>query len=140
MKILWLDTETTGLNPSENCIIEMAGMIILDKVCVEQFYYRCAPDPSYNKYISPEALKVNGHTLEEIRTWPDRFTAFRSLIELMDKHVDRYNKKDKLIPFEFHKHGRFFKMLQRGYAPELRRLMLNAQHLYDNLYITKFRR
>jgi DNA polymerase III epsilon subunit-like protein len=75
----------------------MAGMIIQDGACVEQFYYRCAPDPGYIKHISPEALKVNGHTLEEIRTWPDRFMAFRTLIELLDKHCNKYDNKDKFV-------------------------------------------
>lgn len=95
MKILWLDTETTGLDPVKNDIIQMAGIITIDGEVRSEFEFKCAPYNSKN--IQMEALEVNGRTIEEIMKWDNPGETFRSFISVINFYVDQYDKKDKFI-------------------------------------------
>lgn len=116
MKIFWFDTETTGLNPSEHSIVQMSGMIVVDKVTVERFNFRCAPPP-WEK-CEPEALKVTGYKEEDVRSWPDPGNTFDSLIGMFDKHIDKFNKTDKLIMAGHNPN--FDKLMLEGMAKKLK--------------------
>ncbi len=43
MKVLWFDVETTGLNAVKNDIITIAGIIDIDHVTKEKFYFKVQP-------------------------------------------------------------------------------------------------
>ena len=43
MKILWLDTETTGLNTDKCDLIQLAGIVIIDGEEKERFNFYCQP-------------------------------------------------------------------------------------------------
>ena len=62
MKILWTDTETSGLNSKENDILTLAGIIEIDNEVKEEFYLEIQPFNYDN--ISKQALEVNKLTLE----------------------------------------------------------------------------
>jgi DNA polymerase III epsilon subunit-like protein len=87
-KVFYLDTETTGLDPNLNEIIQIAG-----DVCGETFNFKCRP---LKDTVAPEALKSNGFTLEEIRAFPHPSQAFQGLIEVLSRHVNPYDSRDKL--------------------------------------------
>lgn len=95
MKVLWLDTETTGLDPVKNDIIQIAGIITVDGKVKASINFRSAPF-DYGE-ISPEALKTNGYTEEEIKLWPNPGKTFYDLIKIFDTYVDKFNKSDKLV-------------------------------------------
>ena len=93
MKLLFLDTETTGLDPSKNGIIQIAGMVEIDGEIRGEFDFKCQPFPG--QVVAEEALKVTGKTMEEIKAYPPPQEAYRSFCAILDAHVDKYNKADK---------------------------------------------
>jgi DNA polymerase III epsilon subunit-like protein len=96
MKIIWLDTETSGLSPERNDIIQLAAIAEIDGKVVGEFEGKCRPfDPHA---VEEEAIKTHGHNLEEIIKWPDPNELKCSFCAFMAQHVDKFNKLDKFIP------------------------------------------
>ena len=99
MKVLWIDTETTGLDPVKNGIIQLAGIIEIDNVVKEEFDYLIRPFPSDE--MSDEALAISGTAKEELLTSPSYIspiTVYRQFIVMLSKYVDKFDKNDKFIP------------------------------------------
>ena len=95
-KIFWLDTETTGLDPREASIIQLAGLVevdgkLRDKVNV---FMR----PFEGSKIAMEALEVNRRSLPEITRFPEIQTGMRKLKAVLGKYVDKYDREDKFVP------------------------------------------
>jgi len=95
-KLFWFDCETTGLDPVKNDILTLAGVIEVDGKLIKGIDLKIQPFSYEN--ISQEALDVNGLTIEEIKTFDKPEVAYRKLVSFLNKHVNRFNKKDKLIP------------------------------------------
>ena len=93
MKILWIDTETTGLNVERCDIIQIAGIIVIDGKEVERFNFRCQPT-NYDT-IEQQALDTCNLTVEQLRTLPTAQETYSKLKQVLDKYIDRYNKADK---------------------------------------------
>lgn len=68
MKVIILDTETTGLNPETDRIHELAGFIRIDRKVKEVFNLKGKESDIYQKFV-----------------------------KILDKHIDKYDKKDKSI-------------------------------------------
>ncbi|MDQ1274042.1 MAG: polymerase subunit epsilon [Planctomycetota bacterium] len=96
MKILWLDTETTGLDPKLNDIIQLAMIIEVGGEVKERIEYKIKPFNLHN--ISQEALNVNGITLQEMEGYPTVKEVYRGLIDVWGKYIDKFDKADKFIP------------------------------------------
>jgi DNA polymerase-3 subunit epsilon len=94
MKICWLDLETTGLDSSENEIVQLSCIIEENQKPVDVLNLEIRPD--FPERTSEEALEKQGRTIEELLTWMPRDEAFAKLIEFLDKNVDKYDKNDKL--------------------------------------------
>jgi DNA polymerase-3 subunit epsilon len=95
MKILWLDTETTGLNSKENDILTLAGIVEINEEIKEEFYLEMQPFNYEN--ISKEALEVNGLTLEQIKKFQKPQEAYKKLTRIFSKYINKYNRNDKFI-------------------------------------------
>lgn len=95
-KILWFDTETTGLDAEEHDVIQIAGKVFINSKMVEEFNLRCQPHSYEN--ISEKALEVNGLTVEELKTYPPPEETFKEFQAIMDRHVNSRNKADKFVP------------------------------------------
>lgn len=95
-KVLWFDTETTGVDPVKNDIIQIAGIVEIDGQEAERFEFKCLPRPG--SIIEESALKVNNRTMEEIQNWPDPTEVYRKLLSIFSRYVDKYDKRDKMIP------------------------------------------
>lgn len=93
-KVAVLDTETTGVIPGKHGLIQVAGAILINNVTEEEFNFKCSPFP--DDVIDPEALEIQGRTEEEVRRWPDPAATYRELLSVLGRHVDKFNKKDKL--------------------------------------------
>lgn len=93
MKILWLDTETTGLNKEKCDIIQLAGIIVIDGEEKERFNFHCQPIDW--GCIEPVALEKTNMTVEKLKEFPLPFQAYQDFINIIDKYIDRYNKEDK---------------------------------------------
>jgi DNA polymerase-3 subunit epsilon len=95
-KIFYVDTETTGLDPNVNGMIEIAALVEVNGVVIDTIKLEMNPY-SYSKpvVVSPEALEVNGRTMEELPNLPDAKAQFKLFIEFLDRHIDRFNRDDK---------------------------------------------
>ena len=96
MKTIWFDTETTGLDPAVNEITQFAAIIVVDGVVKEEANIRM--QPSNWDAITPEALAITGVDVEELKTFQKPQHAFLEIQQLVDKHVDKFNKHDKYFP------------------------------------------
>lgn len=93
MKVLYFDTETTGLDPVKNDIIQLAGMVEIDGKIKEEFNFFCQPFSYEN--IAQEALNVHSISIDTIKGFPKPETLRIRLIQLMGKYIDKYNREDK---------------------------------------------
>lgn len=106
MKLLYLDTETGGLDPKINPILQISGIIeIIDERSESiskfsqsstfDFDLRLRPHPS--AVISPEALKINKLDPERLHD-PERLEpidAYKKLKSIFLTYIDKYDKSDK---------------------------------------------
>ena len=95
VKICWLDTETTGLSPYKNDIIQLAGMIDINGVVLEELNFACQPH-DFNE-VSKSACAVHGITLEMMQDFEKPIKTWNKFCRILDSRVDRYDKRDKLI-------------------------------------------
>lgn len=95
MKKFIFDLETTGLDPKKHGIIQTAGIIRLADGQKHKFNFKHKPFP--HQILDPVALEITGTTQEMIETYAAPEKAYKALITLMDKYVDRYDKNDKFI-------------------------------------------
>lgn len=94
-KELWLDLETTGVDCNVNGIIQIAAVVFIDGV--ERDSFVSYVQPFRQDEIVPEALEVNGVTMEMIQTFPTPGECFHSLISFLKQFVDRFDSGDKLL-------------------------------------------
>lgn len=95
-KLFYFDTETTGLDPKMNDVIQLAYLIEIDGEIKEKGNLFCQPF-SYDN-ISKEALEINKRTVDEIKTFPNPQVTYKQLQSVLSKYINRYNKNDKFIP------------------------------------------
>lgn len=88
-KLFWVDTETTGIDPTKDSIVELYA--ILDK-SEEEIELQCRPVPESR--ITKEALAINRKTVEEIQQYPP---AEDSVQYLIHKLIPVVNNSGKLI-------------------------------------------
>jgi len=92
-KILWLDIETSGLDPKANDPLIIAGIIDINGATYSKFKIKTQPIDWDS--ISRKALKVNGITLEEISKYPEPQNALEVLKKKLGDYVNKFNRKDK---------------------------------------------
>lgn len=90
---IFYDTETTGTNHFKHCIHQLAGLVEVDGEVVEEFDIRMAPHPK--AIIDPVALSVCGKTEAEIRAYPDFKIGKANFCKMLEKYIDKYDKKSK---------------------------------------------
>jgi DNA polymerase-3 subunit epsilon len=95
-KILWFDTETTGLDPVKNDIIQLAGIVEIDGKEVGTFDYKCQPF-DYTT-IQQDALDTHGMTLEQIKTFEVPGQIQYNFTKMLAQYCDKFDKTDKFYP------------------------------------------
>ncbi len=95
MKKFIFDLETTGLDAKKNGIIQIAGIIDLGNNKRHKFDFKCKPFPGQK--IEEQALAITGTTREMINTYADPVKAYKALITLMGKYIDKFDKNDKFV-------------------------------------------
>ena len=85
---------------------------MIDGVTKEQFDFKVRPNPQAQ--IEEEALKVGGVTKEQILAYPPMYDIYRQLINMLEKYVDKYNKKDKYFIVGFN-NASFDNQFLRGF-------------------------
>ena len=101
-KVLWFDTETTGLDPKKNGMTEIACIVEVDGVVVDEILLFINTE-SYSMDIEYDAyaLKITKKTKEVIFAYPSSSHQFMKFIIFLDKHVHKFDKTDKFIPAGF---------------------------------------
>lgn len=95
-KVLWVDTETTGLDPAHNEITQLSCIYEEDGKEIDRF--NCYMAPENLSYITKEALEVQGKTLEQLKEYPSKQMGFvKFVVGFLEKHVNRYDKTDKIV-------------------------------------------
>lgn len=95
-KVLYFDTETTGIDPQKNAIIQLSGLIEIDGEVVETFNYKIRPLQSDE--ISQEALQVHGITEAEMDTFPEPKVVLEQFLTLLGKYCNKFDRDDKYYP------------------------------------------
>ena len=85
MTIIYIDVETTGLDPKKNSIFQIAGKIVKDGMG-ESFNYRMRPYRS--ELIEEGAKEKTGITDQELASYPDQREAFNSFLSILDKYIN----------------------------------------------------
>jgi oligoribonuclease (3'-5' exoribonuclease) len=98
MKILWIDVESSGLNSIEHDILSLALIVEIDGEVKDKLYLEI--QPINWDTISDEALKINGFTREQLKTFMEPKVALDKVIYFLAKYIDRY-KKDKKMEDKF---------------------------------------
>lgn len=96
MKLLFFDTETTGLNHNVNGIHQMSGYIVIDNIIVDSFDIKFRP---FDGCLCEDgAFEVTGLTEEEVMNREvSEQDALNQLLSIFDKHVNKYDRNDKMF-------------------------------------------
>lgn len=96
-KIIFIDTETGGVNAEKSALIQLSGIIEIDGTEKEKFNFYIKPFE--NSELNEKALEVQGRTLEELGTekYIDESIIYKKFLEILDKYIDKYDKNDKFI-------------------------------------------
>lgn len=92
MKKLWVDTETTGLDPERNAIIQIAVIIETPDAEVQ---WEAKMRPWDGAEVEDGALKVNHSSREEIAAFPDPRAVYAEFTALLGDHVAKFDRADK---------------------------------------------
>ena len=95
-KIIWIDTETTGTTEKHG-VIQFTAKVVVNNTALDSIDMKI--QPFKEDLISDEALEVNKITREELFS-SERFTpqqAYKAIIGICQKHIDKFDKKDKFI-------------------------------------------
>jgi DNA polymerase-3 subunit epsilon len=69
MNICYIDTETGGLDPKVNPILQIAGILVIDGKEIDRFNFKVKPFD--DQKIEQKAIDCNGLTLEQIEGFED---------------------------------------------------------------------
>lgn len=96
MKVICIDTETTGVDVNIHGICTLAAIVYIGGKEVDCIELKLNP-LTYNKKIevNPQALEVNGLTMEEIQSYTPSAAAFNDFVAFLEKYINRYDKNDK---------------------------------------------
>ena len=97
IKIIFIDTETGGVNANKSALIQLSGIIEVDGTEKEKFNFYIKPFK--NSEVNEKALEVQGRILEELETekYIDESIIYKKFLEILDKYIDKYDKNDKFI-------------------------------------------
>jgi len=94
-KVIWLDTETTGLDCKSHAMIQFAALIEINEQVVEEInlFFR----PMTGQAIDATALKINKRKVPEIMEFPHQAVSLESLKKTLAKYVKKRDPADKFI-------------------------------------------
>jgi DNA polymerase-3 subunit epsilon len=95
LKLLFVDTETSGVDPTKHGIIQLAGQVFVDGVEQERFDLKMKPLPG--QLVSKEALEVNGVTMDMLRDYPEPVVQLRAFRRILTRYVNKFDRTDKFI-------------------------------------------
>lgn len=99
-KICYMDCETTGLDPNEHAVIEVAMIIEDGGREVGEKVWRMRPFATDK--INKDALEKNGLDRADVLAYPDPVGQWQSIEKWLGRFVKKFDKNDKLSPAGHH--------------------------------------
>ncbi len=96
-KVFYCDVETTGLDPKIHEIVQMGCIVEVNGEVVDELEFKMRPMPHKIKSITPEALRVQKRSLQQVLAFPQRALGYKAFIALLNKHIDKTLPQDKFI-------------------------------------------
>jgi DNA polymerase-3 subunit epsilon len=93
-KVIFLDTETSGLRPFKHSPWNISGIIEVRGEVKQEFDIHCQPVRLDN--VSPEALEKTNMTIDKLKEFQPAEKGYKELLNIWNGTVDRYNKEDKM--------------------------------------------
>lgn len=99
MKKLFIDVETTGVDPMRNAIHTMACIFEVSGKIVESKTFTMCPD--YMGALSAEdldlaaSLEISGSTLEQVITYEKAHVVAREFVNFLGRHINLEDDRDK---------------------------------------------
>lgn len=84
-QICWLDLETTGLEPGQHDITQIALILDIDGHKVAE--HNWTVQPHRGRMVSPGALKIQGRTMDQIRGFRPPADIYPEVIRALDAHA-----------------------------------------------------
>lgn len=91
-KILWLDLETTGLDPVKNGIIQAAFIVEIDGQVKEKRDFKMNP---IGKVLDPQAMAVHGLSEADLASFPPSLSVKKDIENFLAQYVEKFDKADK---------------------------------------------
>lgn len=96
MKIIYLDTETTGVDYRKNGIIQLSAIIERDDN-PDLHFLNTKMSPFPDDIIEDSALVVNKVTRDQLDDFLKPESAYRDFTNLLSLHVDKFDRLDKFV-------------------------------------------
>lgn len=94
-KFIFIDSETTGLNPKKHSMWQVGCIIDTPKHDLKEFEFKMKPvDPESS---DPDSLKFNGITIEDLYRMPNQAEQFIRFVSTLERYVDKFVKWDKFV-------------------------------------------
>ena len=94
MKIIFLDTETTGLDRTKHSILQLAGYI-MDTSTNSSDLFDFRIKPYTDEPWGEGAYETHHISPEEAQSFTPQYDVYLAFKALLKKYVDQFNKKDK---------------------------------------------
>ena len=86
---IFVDVETTGLDPSRHSVVQIAALAVCKGKIVEEFNAFCQPNEG--REIDQRALQVNGFTAEKLFSFEEHVVVAKKFFDFLDKYaVQKY--------------------------------------------------
>ncbi|MGL4986269.1 MAG: 3'-5' exonuclease [Treponemataceae bacterium] len=92
MKILWLDTETTGLNPVDSSAFQIAMIIVFEGAVIAEKKF-CLNPLSETILYHEDAGAIHGYSEQQIREFKNEKEQVKSIIDFLDEHKNSIPSK-----------------------------------------------
>jgi len=93
-KFLWIDLETSGLDPKKAGIIQAACIVEIEGEVIARKEFFMNP---VGKELNSVALNINGYSQETVMAFPPAVEVKKEIQSFMDEHVDKFNPLDKFF-------------------------------------------
>lgn len=95
MKILYIDTETTGTDEHSSAIYQISGLVEIDGELVDEFDFVMNPgDVEIEDWVM-DNLTSKELSLRDLISYKSQDNVFLEFISVLDKWIDKYDKSDK---------------------------------------------
>lgn len=102
MKQVFIDVETTGVMHWKNSVHQISGGVYIDDKLKDTFDFKVCPHE--RAIIDPIALDIGGLTNEQVLSYPHRTEVYPQLVEILGKHVNKFDKTDKYFFCAYNAH------------------------------------